>query len=127
MYNKIKEEKEELEKRIKSSDEMNKKLEEEINTIKMNNDILNKEINELKDKNNNKIIIEDDRNYNKIINKKLDELISENENIKNNSINEHQLIASSMFELAIQYFQLKKELDDIKNLETTGESDLSLD
>jgi chromosome segregation ATPase len=125
MYNKIKEEKEELEKRIKSSDEMNKKLEEEINTIKMNNDILNKEINELKDKNNNKIIIEDDGNYNKIINKKLDELISENENIKNNSINEHQLIASSMFELAIQYFQLKKELDDIKNLENSGESNLS--
>jgi exonuclease SbcC len=125
MYNKIKEEKEELEKRIKSSDEMNKKLEEEINTIKMNNDILSKEINELKDKNNNKIIIEDDGNYNKIINKKLDELISENENIKNNSINEHQLIASSMFELAIQYFQLKKELDDIKNLENSGESNLS--
>ena len=125
MYNKIKEEKEELEKRIKSSDEMNKKLEEEINTIKMNNDILNKEINELKDKNNNKIIIEDDGNYNKIINKKLDELISENENIKNNSINEHQLIASSMFELSIQYFQLKKELDDIKNLENSGESNLS--
>ena len=125
MYNKIKEEKEELEKRIKSSDEMNKKLEEEINTIKMSNDILNKEINELKDKNNNKIIIEDDGNYNKIINKKLDELISENENIKNNSINEHQLIASSMFELAIQYFQLKKELDDIKNLENSGESNLS--
>ena len=125
MYNKIKEEKEELEKRIKSSDEMNKKLEEEINTIKMNNDILNKEINELKDKNNNKIIIEDDGNYNKIINKKLDELISENENIKNKTINEHQLIASSMFELAIQYFQLKKELDDIKNLENSGESNLS--
>ena len=125
MYNKIKEEKEELEKRIKSSDEMNKKLEEEINTIKMNNDILNKEINEIKDKNNNKIIIEDDGNYNKIINKKLDELISENENIKNNSINEHQLIASSMFELSIQYFQLKKELDDIKNLENSGESNLS--
>ena len=125
MYNKIKEEKEELEKRIKSSDEMNKKLEEEINAIKMNNDILNKEINELKDKNNNKIIIEDDGNYNKIINKKLDELISENENIKNNSINEHQLIASSMFELSIQYFQLKKELDDIKNLENSGESNLS--
>ena len=125
MYNKIKEEKEELEKRIKSSDEMNKKLEEEINTIKMSNDILSKEINELKDKNNNKIIIEDDGNYNKIINKKLDELISENENIKNNSINEHQLIASSMFELAIQYFQLKKELDDIKNLENSGESNLS--
>ena len=125
MYNKIKEEKEELEKRIKSSDEMNKKLEEEINTIKMNNDILSKEINEIKDKNNNKIIIEDDGNYNKIINKKLDELISENENIKNNSINEHQLIASSMFELSIQYFQLKKELDDIKNLENSGESNLS--
>ena len=125
MYNKIKEEKEELEKRIKSSDEMNKKLEEEINTIKMNNDILSKEINELKDKNNNKIIIEDDGNYNKIINKKLDELISENENIKNKTINEHQLIASSMFELAIQYFQLKKELDDIKNLENSGESNLS--
>ena len=125
MYNKIKEEKEELEKRIKSSDEMNKKLEEEINIIKMNNDILNKEINEIKDKNNNKIIIEDDGNYNKIINKKLDELISENENIKNNSINEHQLIASSMFELSIQYFQLKKELDDIKNLENSGESNLS--
>ena len=125
MYNKIKEEKEELEKRIKSSDEMNKKLEEEINTIKMNNDILNKEINEIKDKNNNKIIIEDDGNYNKIINKKLDELISENENIKNKTINEHQLIASSMFELAIQYFQLKKELDDIKNLENSGESNLS--
>ena len=125
MYNKIKEEKEELEKRIKSSDEMNKKLEEEINTIKMNNDILNKEINELKDKNNNKIIIEDDGNYNKIINKKLDELISENENIKNKTINEHQLIASSMFELSIQYFQLKKELDDIKNLENSGESNLS--
>ena len=125
MYNKIKEEKEELEKRNKSSDEMNKKLEEEINTIKMNNDILNKEINELKDKNNNKIIIEDDGNYNKIINKKLDELISENENIKNKTINEHQLIASSMFELSIQYFQLKKELDDIKNLENSGESNLS--
>ena len=125
MYNKIKEEKEELEKRIKSSDEMNKKLEEEINTIKMNNDILNKEINEIKDKNNNKIIIEDDGNYNKIINKKLDELISENENIKNKTINEHQLIASSMFELSIQYFQLKKELDDIKNLENSGESNLS--
>ena len=125
MYNKIKEEKEELEKRIKSSDEMNKKLEEEINAIKMNNDILNKEINELKDKNNNKIIIEDDGNYNKIINKKLDELISENENIKNKTINEHQLIASSMFELSIQYFQLKKELDDIKNLENSGESNLS--
>ena len=125
MYNKIKEEKEELEKRIKSSDEMNKKLEEEINTIKMNNDILSKEINELKDKNNNKIIIEDDGNYNKIINKKLDELISENENIKNKTINEHQLIASSMFELSIQYFQLKKELDDIKNLENSGESNLS--
>ena len=125
MYNKIKEEKEELEKRIKSSDEMNKKLEEEINKIKMNNDILSKEINELKDKNNNKIIIEDDGNYNKIINKKLDELISENENIKNKTINEHQLIASSMFELSIQYFQLKKELDDIKNLENSGESNLS--
>ena len=125
MYNKIKEEKEELEKRIKSSDEMNKKLEEEISTIKMNNDILSKEINEIKDKNNNKIIIEDDGNYNKIINKKLDELISENENIKNKTINEHQLIASSMFELSIQYFQLKKELDDIKNLENSGESNLS--
>ena len=45
--------------------------------------------------------------------------------LKNKTINEYQLIASPMFELAIQYFQLKKELDDIKNLENSGESNLS--
>ena len=71
---------------------------------------LNKEINELKNK-----IIND--KYNKTIQKKLDELNTENEKLKNNAIKEHELISSSMFELAIQFYNLKKEMNEIKTRE----------
>ena len=125
-FNKIKEEKEEIEKKLneiktekdnyekssKLNEEKNKKLEEEITDFKNNNsklsndnNKLNKEISELKNK------IMNDKEY-KALNKKLEELNNENESIKNNTIKEHELIASSMFELAIQYFGLKKEMDD---------------
>ena len=119
-YNKLKEEKDEIEKRIKLSEDNNNKLEEEIKNIKNENEALNKEVNELKNKN----IIYKDNSDNKTMKKKLEELNIENENIKNKSILEHQLISSSMFELAIQFFQLKKELND-KNLENSGDSNLS--
>ena len=119
-YNKLKEEKDEIEKRIKISEDNNNKLEEEIKNIKNENEALNKEVNELKNKN----IIYKDNSDNKTMKKKLEELNIENENIKNKSILEHQLISSSMFELAIQFFQLKKELND-KNLENSGDSNLS--
>ena len=117
-YNKLKEEKEELDKKIILSGDNNKKLEEKLNNMKKDNDILNKEINELKNKN---IIFNDDNDY-KIMKKKLDELNTENENIKNKSNLEHQLISSSMFELAIQFYQIKKELEHIKNLENSDSS-----
>ena len=119
-YNKLKEEKDEIEKRIKISEDNNNKLEEEIKNIKNENEALNKEVNELKNKN----IIYKDNSDNKTMKKKLEELNIENENIKNKSILEQQLISSSMFELAIQFFQLKKELND-KNLENSGDSNLS--
>ena len=119
-YNKLKEEKDEIEKRIKISEDNNNKLEEEIKNIKNENEALNKEVNELKNKN----IIYKDNSDNKAMKKKLEELNIENENIKNKSILEHQLISSSMFELAIQFFQLKKESND-KNLENSGDSNLS--
>ena len=119
-YNKLKEEKDEIEKRIKISEDNNNKLEEEIKNIKNENEALNKEVNELKNKN----IIYKDNSDNKTMKKKLEELNIENENIKNKTILEHQLISSSMFELAIQFFQLKKELND-KNLENRGDSNLS--
>ena len=119
-YNKLKEEKDEVEKRIKISEDNNNKVEEEIKNIKNENEALNKEVNELKNKN----IIYKDNSDNKTMKKKLEELNIENENIKNKSILEHQLISSSMFELAIQFFQLKKELND-KNLENSGDSNLS--
>ena len=119
-YNKLKEEKDEVEKRIKISEDNNNKLEEEIKNIKNENEALNKEVNELKNKN----IIYKDNSDNKTMKKKLEELNIENENIKNKTILEHQLISSSMFELAIQFFQLKKELND-KNLENSGDSNLS--
>ena len=119
-YNKLKEEKDEVEKRIKISEDNNNKLEEEIKNIKNENEALNKEVNELKNKN----IIYKDNSDNKTMKKKLEELNIENENIKNKTILEHQLISSSMFELAIQFFQLKKELND-KNLENRGDSNLS--
>ena len=119
-YNKLKEEKDEIEKRIKISEDNNNKLEEEIKNIKNENEALNKEVNELKNKN----IIYKDNSDNKTMKKKLEELNIENENIKNKTILEHQLISSSMFELAIQFFQLKKELND-KNLENSGDSNLS--
>ena len=120
-YNKIKEEKEEIEKNKKLIEEKNKKLEEEIENIKINNDKLNKELEEI----NNQNIIYNTDNKNKIIKKKLDELIMEKKNIKNNTIKEHQLISSSMLELSIQFFQIKQELDEIKKMENSGESTLS--
>ena len=120
-YNKIKEEKEEIEKNKKLIEEKNKKLEEEIKNIKIHNDKLNKELEGVNSQN----IIYNRDNENKIIKKKLDELIMENENIKNNTIKEHQLISSSMLELSIQFFQLKQELDEIKKMENSGESTLS--
>ena len=119
-YNKLKEEKDEVEKRIKISEDNSNKLKEEIKNIKKENEALNKEVNELKNKN----IIYKDNSDNKTMKKKLEELNIENENIKNKTILEHQLISSSMFELAIQFFQLKKELND-KNLENRGDSNLS--
>lgn len=119
-YNKLKEEKDEIEKRIKISEDNSNKLKEEVKNIKKENEALNKEVNELKNKN----IIYKDNSDNKTMKKKLEELNIENENIKNKSILEHQLISSSMFELAIQFFQLKKELND-KNLENSGDSNLS--
>ena len=119
-YNKLKEEKDEVEKRIKISEDNSNKLKEEVKNIKKENEALNKEVNELKNKN----IIYKGNSDNKTMKKKLEELNIENENIKNKSILEHQLISSSMFELAIQFFQLKKELND-KNLENSGDSNLS--
>ena len=119
-YNKLKEEKDEVEKRIKISEDNSNKLKEEVKNIKKENEALNKEVNELKNKN----IIYKDNSDNKTMKKKLEELNIENENIKNKTILEHQLISSSMFELAIQFFQLKKELND-KNLENSGDSNLS--
>ena len=119
-YNKLKEEKDEVEKRIKISEDNSNKLKEEVKNIKKENEALNKEVNELKNKN----IIYKDNSDNKTMKKKLEELNIENENIKNKTILEHQLISSSMFELAIQFFQLKKELND-KNLENRGDSNLS--
>ena len=116
-YNEIKKDNDLLEKKNKLNEEKNKKLEEEINDYKNNNlklsnnnNKLVKEINELK----NKIFNDKD---NKAIQKKLDELNTENENIKNNAIKEHELISSSMLELAIQFFSLKKEMDEIKTIE----------
>ena len=138
-YNKLKEEKEEIEKQLndikkdkdtaeknnKLNEEKNKRLEEEINDYKNNNlklstdnNELNKKISELK----NKILNDKD---NKAINKKMEELANENESIKNNSIKEHELIASSMFELAIQYFNMKKELDDMKNIQNNENNNLT--
>ena len=114
-----------MEKDNKLLDEKNKKLEEELNNIKNINNQLNKELEETKNNNNSNNIIYNPDNENKIIKKKLDELILENDNIKNNAIKEHQLISSSMFELSIQFFQLKKELDEIKKMENSGESTLS--
>ena len=55
----------------------------------------------------------------------MEELIAENENIKNKTILEHQLISSSMFEMAIQFFKLKKDLSEIQNQENNSESTLS--
>ena len=52
--------------------------------------------------------------------KKLDKLIAENERIKVNTIKEHELISSSMFELAIQLFSLKKEMEVKKNRENNN-------
>ena len=112
--------KEENKKKMKLMDDNNKKLEEELNKIKNKNDALNKQINELKNKN----IIINEENDSKIMKKKLEEINMENENIKNKTIIEHQLISSSMFELAIQFFKIKKELDD-KNMENSGENSLS--
>ena len=112
--------KEENEKKMKLMDDNNKILEEELNKIKNKNDVLNKQINELKNKN----IIINEENDSKIMKKKLEEINMENENIKNKTIIEHQLISSSMFELAIQFFKIKKELDD-KNMENSGENSLS--
>ena len=138
-YNKLNEEKEEIEKQLndikkdkstaeknnKLNEEKNKRLEEEINDYKNNNlklsndnNELNKKISELK----NKIVNDKD---NKAINKKMEELANENENIKNNAIKEHELIASSMFELAIQYFNMKKELDNMKNIQNNENSNLT--
>ena len=112
--NEIKKKSDVYEKNIKLKEEKNKKLEEEINDYKNNNlklsddnNKLNKEITELKYK------ISNDKDY-KMIQKKLEELNSENENIKNNSLKEHELISSTMFELAIQVFNLKKEVDEAK-------------
>ena len=123
-YNKLKEEKEEIEKKIKLSDENNKKLEEKIKNLNTNNDALYKELNEYKNKN---IIANNDNNNNdnKIIKKKLEELIAENENIKNKTILEHQLISSSMFEMAIQFFKLKKDFNEIQSQENNSQSTLS--
>ena len=120
-YNEIKEEKEKIEKKMKLMEEKNIKLEEEIKNIRLNNDKINKELNEFK--NENKIF--NDENNDIIIKKKLEELNIENENLKNKSNIEHQLISSSMFELSIQFFQLKQELDDLKKIENSGESTLS--
>ena len=120
-YNGIKEKKEEIEKKMKLMEEKNIKLEEEIKNIRLNNDKINKELNEFK--NENKIF--NDENNDIIIKKKLEELNIENENLKNKSNIEHQLISSSMFELSIQFFQLKQELDDLKKIENSGESTLS--
>ena len=138
-YNKLNEEKEEIEKQLndikkdkstaeknnKLNEEKNKRLEEEINDYKNNNlklsndnNELNKKISELK----NKIVNDKD---NKAINKKMEELANENENIKNNAIKEHELIASSMFELAIQYFNMKKEFDNMKNIQNNENSNLT--
>lgn len=138
-YNKLYEEKEEIEKQLndiknnkdkaeknnKLNEEKNKRLEEEIsdyknNNLKLSNDNneLNKKINELK----NKILNDKD---NKAINKKMEELANENESIKNNAIKEHELIASSMFELAIQYFNMKKELDEVKNIQNNESNNLT--
>ena len=123
-YNKLKEEKEEIEKKIKLNDENNKKLEEKIKYLNTNNEALYKELNEYKNKN---IIASNDNNNNdnKIIKKKLEELIAENENIKNKTILEHQLISSSMFEMAIQFFKLKKDFNEIQNQENNSQSSLS--
>lgn len=120
-YNEIKEKKEKIEKKMKLMEEKNIKLEEEIKNIRLNNDKINKELNEFK--NENKIF--NDENNDIIIKKKLEELNIENENLKNKSNIEHQLISSSMFELSIQFFQLKQELDDLKKIENSGESTLS--
>ena len=124
-YNKLKEEKEEIEKKIKLNDENNKKLEEKIKYLNTNNEALYKELNEYKNKN---IIVNNENNNNndnKIIKKKLEELIAENENIKNKTILEHQLISSSMFEMAIQFFKLKKDFNEIQNQENNSQSTLS--
>ncbi len=82
------------------------------------NNKLNKEINELK----NKIINDKD---NKAIQKKIEELNIENEKIKNNAIKEHELISSSMFELAIQFFNMKNEIKEIKSRENNNNEGLS--
>ena len=115
--NEFKKDKDILEKNSKLYEEKNKKLEEEIadyknNNLKLSNDNnkLNKEINDLK----NKMINDKDS---KAMQKKFDEINAENENIKNRTIKEHELISSSMFELAIQLFSLKKEMDEIKKNE----------
>ena len=60
----------------------------------------------------------------KELNKKLEELNNENEIIKINSIKEQQLIASSMLELAIQYFNFKNEMND-KNKKDNENNGLS--
>ena len=138
-YNKLNEEKEEIEKQLndikkdknnaeknnKLNEEKNKRLEEEINDYKNNNLKLSNDNNELNKKRSelkNKMANDKD---NKEINKKIEELANENESIKNNVIKEHELIASSMFELAMQYFNMKKELDEIKNIQNNENSNLT--
>ena len=135
-FNQIKKEKEELEEKldeIKKKYELNeknigsnekkiKKLEEEISDYKINNlklsddnNKLNNEISELKNK------IYNNKDY-KDIQKKYEELNSENENNKNNAIKEHELISSTIFELAIQFYNLKNKADQLKIRENNNNS-----
>lgn len=103
--------------------EMNKKLEIELQTYKNNSsnksnekNVENKEIKNLKDLINEKEKINNNNQKEiKELKTKTEELKNENENIKINSIREHELISSSLYELAIQFITLKEKIDSSQN------------
>ena len=124
--------------------ENNKKLNDEItkyqndlNKINENNSQMNKDIIKLKNENNdikklikekedkilelnknqnmNNNIIQDNKEVEEF-KKKIDDLINENERIKANVTKEHELIASSMYELAIHFMKVEaqRQLEDME-------------
>ena len=112
------------------------KYKNDLNKINENNNLMNKDIIKLKNENDDikKLIKEKEEkilelNKNKNMNnirqdskeieeykKKIDELLNENERIKVNVTKEHELIASSMYELAIHFMKVEaqRQLEDME-------------